>query len=398
MTRRETAKPEPAGPELAVICTPGFELITRSEIESLGLAVAGVQPGLIECSGGPADVYRLNFQLRTASRVLVRLGEFNAAAFSELHKKAARLPWKKFLTPGVKVQVRVATHASALYHKKGIAERVIKAIVEAIGGEVIPASATGEDVEAGVQLVMVRLVRNMCAISIDSSGEHLHRRGYRLETGKAPLRETLAASLVFASAWNLQSPLVDPFCGSGTILIEAAMLAGGLAPGRNRSFSFQAWPGFDDSVWRKITQVQTAPVHLPHLFGTDRDEGVIRSAKANAARAGVAHLISFSRKSISDMSLPPAPGWIVTNPPYGGRIKGGHDLRDLYARTGRVFRERAAGWRMFMISASPRWTGQMGMATRTVARFDNGGLPVSLMELSRQDEGLAIRNAAEQRL
>lgn len=367
--------------ELGVVCTPGFEQITRAEIEALGIPVNLVEPGLITVQGRDADVYRLNYQLRTASRVLVRLGAFNAAAFSELHKKAARLNWRKFLLTGRPVTVRVSTHGSKLYHKKGIAERVVKAIGESIGGTVTPVVVNDEEAVSDAQLIVVRLLRNMCAISVDSSGEHLHRRGYRQAVGKAPLRETLAAGLVLASGWDRMAPLADPCCGSGTILIEAAMMAAGIAPGQQRSFAFQAWPCFDAGAWAAVAAERRAPPIQPVLAGSDRDEGVIRMATENAARAGVETMITFSRRSISDFQAAPSPGWIITNPPYGERVKGGRDLRDLYARMGRVFRERAAGWHIYMISASPRWTGQMGLTAEPVVKFNNGGLPVSLVRL-----------------
>lgn len=364
--------------DLAVVCTPGFEAITRMEIEALGIAVDHVEPGLIECRGDVADIQRLNIWLRTAARVLMRIGSFNAAAFSELHKKSARLSWSAYVQPKQPVMIRVTTHGSKLYHKKGIAERVAAGIAEALGDAVSVIGGVDDDAGHDAQLILVRLVRNLCHISIDTSGAHLHRRGYKLEVGKAPLRETLAAALLLASGWNRTSPLVDPFCGAGTLPIEAALLAAGIPPGGQRAFAFEQWPS-----WKPVPRpsIKAAPAKTI-IMGFDRDAGAIAAARANAERAGVTGLVSFAQRSISDFAPPPTPGWIVTNPPYGTRIKGGPDLRNLYARMDSVWRERAVLWHIFMVSSSPRWLGQMKLRHETMARFNHGGLPVTLEKLT----------------
>jgi len=374
---------------VAVICTPGLEFVTRQELTNAGVAViepdhGHVEAGLLECEIDTAALYRLNFELRTASRLLVRLGEFNAAAFSELRKKASRLPWSDFIAPGREVNVRATTIASTLYHKKGISERVAGAISDALGRESKLISGDDET-NSNAQLVIVRIVRNMCHISIDSSGDHLYRRGYRQEIAKAPLRENLAAAMLLASAWPANVPLVDPLCGSGVIPIEAAMIAAGIPPGKGRMFAFESWSKYDAATWAAVraTGKKTASAHLPEIFGADRDAGAIKASQGNAERAGVASMISWSCRSISDLQLPSTPGWIVTNPPYGERIKGGPDLRNLYARMGSVWREQAALWHIYLLSASPKWTGQMGMKFQIVAKFNNGGIPVALVKAEK---------------
>ncbi|MGA1529414.1 MAG: THUMP domain-containing class I SAM-dependent RNA methyltransferase [Kiritimatiellia bacterium] len=390
---KSSAQPTPTKIEIAVVCPPGLEEVTGAEIRDLGIAVIRQENGLLACSGAAEELYRLNLHLRTASRVLLRIGGFNAAAFSELEKKAARLPWSEFLRTGQSVHIRVSAAASRLYHKKGIAERVINAIAHALGGPVhLRESVAADEEDPTAQLIVVRLVRNFCTISIDSSGEHLHRRGYRLAVGKAPLRENLAAALLLASGWDRQSPLVDPFCGSGVIPIEAALLARNIAPGLHRSFAFEQWPSFQPGTWQGIQASADASIHAgvtPFIAGSDRDAGAIEMSRANADRAGVADLIHWTRRSISDLILPELPGWMVTNPPYGERIKGGVDPRNLYARLGSVWRERAGLWHNFLVSANPRWTGHMGMAGRKVLAFNHGGINVWLMEMKpkQTDEG-----------
>lgn len=381
--------------DIAVICTPGLEFTTRHELAALGVTIPAPDAtktlsGIIELAGDAATIYSLNLRLRTASRVLVRLGEFNAAAFSELCKKASRLPWKNFLRPGSPVCIRVTTFSSKLYHKKGISERLAGAISDALGQETRLVPMNYDDEAGGAPLVVVRLIHNWCSISIDSSGAHLHRRGYRQQVAKAPLRENLAAALLIASGWPRNLPLVDPFCGSGTIPIEAAMMAADLAPGRNRAFAFQEWPNFEQETWRSVqNKNMAAPGGVwPFIAGSDRDAGAIQASRANAERAGVGDMIEWKCRSISDLELPPVPGWIVTNPPYGERVKGGPDLRNLYARAGSVWRQIGGLWHIDLLTSSPRWSGQLGMPTTLRARFNNGGIPVVFLNVN-QPAGLS---------
>ncbi|RPJ45205.1 MAG: hypothetical protein EHM21_09560, partial [Chloroflexi bacterium] len=251
------------------VTAPGLEPLAAKELRNIGISLEGQKPvtglhlaekrttggaaaesdrsGGVSFTGSLEDIYRANLHLRTASRVLVRLGDFYAAGFPELRKKAGRLAWERFLAPGQPVSLHVTCHKSKLYHSGAVAERVLAAIADRLGkpAPAVKASPTGEEGEGtAVQMIVVRLIHDHCTISVDSSGELLHRRGYRQATAKAPLRETLAAAMLLASGWDGASPLVDPFCGSGTIAIEAAMLALGIPPGWRRSFAFMNWPRY----------------------------------------------------------------------------------------------------------------------------------------------------------
>jgi len=379
---------------ITVVCTPGLEFVTRQELTSLNLpgvvlSNENEEAGVVSVSGDLLTLYAMNLHLRSASRLLIPLGDFNAAAFSELRKKASRLPWSPYVNPGRPVNIRVTTHASQLYHKKGIAERIAGAIQDSLGKP--SALVTGDD-ESGAeaQIIVVRLVRNHCFVSIDSSGEHLHRRGYRLQSAKAPLRENLAASVLLASGWPGDVPLVDPFCGSGTIPIEAALIAAGIPPGLNRRFAFESWPSFQPLEWAQVkkTAIGKQRSVAVEIMGSDRDAGAINASRANAERAGVSGQITWTCRSISDLQLPGPPGWIVTNPPYGERVKGGPDLRNLYARMGSVWRQQAGLWHSYLVTSSPKWSGQLGMPCAVVARFNNGGLPVQFLKVNQHDHNV----------
>jgi putative N6-adenine-specific DNA methylase len=334
-------------------------------------------------------LYRANLHLRTASRVLLRLGEFYAAAFAELRKKAGRLGWEACLRPGQPVAIHATCHKSKLYHSDAVAERVAGAIADRLGQE--PPMDKGPDPAPGTQLIVVRLMRDLCTISLDASGALLHQRGYRLAAAKAPLRETLAAGMLLASSWDRRAPLLDPFCGAGTIAIEAALLALGIAPGRARQFAFMNWPDFDARLWQRLLDNESvAPgSHRPGIMASDRNAGAIEAAEANAARAGVGDAITFARRAVSAIEPPTRPGWVVTNPPYGLRLAQRQDLRNLYARFGQVLRERCGGWRAAFLSADARLERATGLTfdpSREV-RLVNGGVRVRLVqaELPAQD-------------
>jgi putative N6-adenine-specific DNA methylase len=227
---------------------------------------------------------------------------------------------------------------------------------------------------------VARLWRDELILSADTSGDLLHRRGYRLATAKAPVRESLAAAMLLAAGYDGAAPLVDPLCGAGTIAIEAALLARRMAPGRRRPFAFERWPSFEGATWSRVKHAAEAKV-LPHapapILGSDRDAGAIAAARANAGRAGVADDIGFAQQALSAFAPPAVPhGWVVTNPPWGVRVGEGGALRDLYATLGRVLRERAAGWTDVMLSADRRLEAATGLAWEPVLHTASGGVDV----------------------
>ena len=340
-----------------------------------------LQSGGVEFQGSLHDVYRANLYLRTASRVLVRLGEFYASAFPELRRKAGRLLWENYLASKRPIALRVTCKKSRLYHEAAVAERVAGAIADRLG-KPPPVQKYREDPGTDPpQLIVVRLVDNLCTISMDSSGALLHRRGYRLATAKAPLRETLAAAMVMASGWDTFSPFLDPFCGSGTIPIEAALLARRVPAGYSRRFAFMDWPNFDSRSWDELLAHARKAIasDIPKIFASDRDAGAIQAAQANAERAGVADCIEFSRKAISAITPPPGPGWVVTNPPYGVRLRKKKDLRDLYAQLGKVLRTRCPGWRVTVLCDRVQFIHSTGLEFDRGISLMNGGLKVKLL-------------------
>jgi len=366
--------------DLFAVVTPGLESIAFKEMQGSGLSHLTKENGGILYQGDLNTIYRSNLNLRTVSRILVRLGHFHASAFSELRKKASRLPWEKFIAPGQPLSIRATSHKSRLYHSDGVVERILGAINDRLGSISTHHKPSGLYEKNPVQLVVVRIVNDECMISIDSSGELLHRRGYRLETAKAPLRETLAASLIIASGWDEKAPLLDPFCGSGTIPIEAALMAKGIPPGYSREFSFMLWPNYDRAIWENMLSEYKikSSKELPIIQASDRDAGAIEISRANAERAGVLDLIEFNCRAISSIAPPDNPGFIVTNPPYGLRVSSSKDLRNLYAQFGNVVRNQCLNWKITVLCSDLNLLTQTKLKLDTSSRFTNGGIGVYL--------------------
>jgi putative N6-adenine-specific DNA methylase len=363
--------------DLFAVCAPGLEPLLAEELRALGAGGVRPEPGGVGFRGDRQALYAANLWLRTATRVLLRLGEFHARDFEQLRRRAGRLPFGMVIAPGRAVRITVSCSRSRLRHTGAVAQRVRQAISAQLGSEAPAAGAQ----DTGHQLVLVRLVHDRCIVSIDASGELLHQRGWRKLAGKAPLRETLAAALLLASGWDRASPLADPFCGSGTIPIEAALLARALAPGRGRRFACMDWPGFDAAAAsRALAEAEAAALPSgPPILGSDRDAGAIETAGANAEAAGVGLDLALSQRAISDFEPPPGKqGWIVCNPPYGVRLRGGGDLRDLYARFGDVLRRRCAGWHVGLLCSDPRLVRASQLPVEPQARWRNGGLAVTV--------------------
>jgi putative N6-adenine-specific DNA methylase len=363
--------------ECFAVAAPGLESLVAGELRALGelqsVAVGEAEPGGVSFRADRAGLYAANLHLRIASRVLVRIGAFHASAFHELERHAARLPWREFVASGSPVAFRVTSRKSRLYHQDAIAQRLL-----GVAGGATPTTSE----EDAAQEFIVRLFRDECTVSADASGELLHRRGYRLATAKAPFRETLAAAMLVGAGWDGSAPLVDPMCGSGTIPIEAALLARRVPPGMARRFAFMRWPGFEEALWERLVRQARERV-LPRapvpILGSDRDAGAVAASVANAERAGVVEDVEWRRAAISAMTPPPGRGWIVTNPPYGVRVGERRDLRDLYAQLGNVARRCCPGWEVAFLAAQPELERQTGLEQAVRFTTENGGIRVRLV-------------------
>ena len=353
------------------IVAPGLESLAGAELARLGLTVERAVTGGVSFRATTRQLYTANLQLRTVSRVVIRVARFRATAFWELEKQAGKLPWGDWIGAGAALEFSVAAHKSKLYHQRGIAERLFEAVALRVSGVRLAK-------DDSAQLVMARIERDEVVISLDSSGDLLHQRGYRLATAKAPLRETLAAAMLLGAGWDGSTPLIDPFCGSGTVPIEAALIARRIPPGWQRRFGFEQWPGFDPVIWKKVRAAAAEsilPAAPKPILGSDRDAGAITAAEANAKRASVSTDVRLVCQPLSRVEAPAGPGWLITNPPYGVRVGEVARLRDLYARLGQVA-GRTPGWSTGLLVSDMRLARHSGLRFAEVWRSRNGGIPV----------------------
>jgi len=357
--------------EIFLVAPPGLEATLAEEAREKGFALPEAQPGGVAIRGGWPEIWRANLELRGATRVLVRIGGFRAFHLAQLDKRARKFPWHEILRPDRPVKVEATCKGSRIYHAGAAAQRIERSIHEELGAPV--------DAEAGIR-ILARIDDNLCTFSIDSSGEALHRRGHKQSVGKAPMRESLAALFLRQCGFRGDEPVIDPMCGSGTFPIEAAEIAAGLCPGRSRAFAFEDLAGFDAGAWAAMRTSGAATLPPLRFHGFDRDAGAVEMSRANAARAGVSDLTEFCRQPIGELARPDgAPGLVIVNPPYGGRIGNRKLLFALYATLGEVLVQRFAGWRVGIVTSEP------GLAKATRLPFaeigpklPHGGLKVQL--------------------
>lgn len=357
--------------EIFCVAPPGLEDVLAAEARAAGFGPVATDRGGVSFPGTWPDVMRANLVLRGAGRVLARIGGFRAMHLAQLDKRARKFDWSAHLRADVPLRVEVTCRKSKIYHAGAAKERIVTAITESLGAPVTD--------DAPLRL-MARIEDDLVTFSLDTSGEPLHRRGYKEAVGKAPLRETLAALFLRHCGYDGTEPVVDPMCGSGTFVIEAAEIAAGLNPGRARHFAFEDLAGFDAEAWAALGHTAT-PHGLPQQFiGYDRDAGAVRMAGQNADRAGVGDLTCFACQPISDLVRPDGPpGLVMVNPPYGARIGNRKLLFGLYARLGEVLRREMRGWRVGLV------TSDGGLAKTTGLPFlpagpsvAHGGLKVTL--------------------
>lgn len=338
--------------ELIAPCHFGMEAVLKREIIDLGYDVAQVEDGRVTFIGDAEAICRANVFLRTAERILLKVGSFTAVTFDELFEKTKALPWENYITKDGKFWVAKASSIkSQLFSPSDIQSIMKKAMVERLKKE-YGISWFAED---GNQYpIRVFLYKDVVTIGIDTTGESLHKRGYRTLTSKAPISETLAASLIMLTPWNKERILVDPFCGSGTFPIEAAMMAANIAPGMNRSFISEDWKNliprknwYDTMDEAQDMVDNTVEVDIQ---GYDIDGDIVKAARQNAQSAGVEHMIHFQQRPVSALSHPKKYGFLITNPPYGERIEEKENLPALYGELGARF-AALDSWSAYIITA-----------------------------------------------
>lgn len=356
--------------QLVVPCHFGMEAVTKREIYDLGYEIVKVEDGRITFEGDEEAICRANIFLRTAERVLLQVGRFHAETFDELFEGIKALPWENYIPKNGKFWVTKASSIkSKLFSPSDIQSIAKKAMVERMK-QYYDVNWFEED--GAPYPVRIFLLKDEVMVTIDTSGESLHKRGYRLMTSKAPITETLAAALILLSPWRKDRILVDPFCGSGTFPIEAAMIAAHIAPGMNRSFTAEQWTNLiPKQLWYDTVEEARELVDTDiktDIQGFDIDGEVVKAARENAKRAGVEHLIHFQQRPVAELRHPKKYGFIITNPPYGERLEEKKALPELYTQIGQAF-AGLDSWSLYMITSyedAERYIGRKADKNRKI--------------------------------
>ena len=357
--------------EIFLATAPGLESVLCAEARERGFRDAAVVPGGVNVTGGWPEVWRANLEVRGAGRVVARFSAFRAMHLAQLDRRARKLPWGDVLRRDVPFRVEATCRKSRIYHSGAAAQRVTTAIREELGA---PYAADAE------VCIRVRLEDDMCIIGVDTSGELLHKRGFKEAVNKAPMRETMASLFLRQCGFDGTEPVVDPMCGSGTFIIEAAEIAAGQKPGRSRHFAFEQLATFDAAAWQQMRVTGSGQRPTLRFYGSDRDAGAIDMSRANAERAGVTDITAFQQHAISELDAPPGPpGLVIINPPYGARIGDKKSLMPLYRALGQTLLSRFSGWRVGLIATEPFLASATGLPFKpSGAPVAHGGLRVTL--------------------
>ncbi|RMD52010.1 MAG: class I SAM-dependent RNA methyltransferase [Candidatus Thermofonsia bacterium] len=362
---------------LIATATFGLEAVVKWELQALGYDSLSVSGGRVSFPAALADIAKTNLWLRSADRVLLQMGTFTAVTFDDLFEQTKALPWEQIIPAdgafpvigkSVKSQLSSVPTCQAIV-KKAVAERLL----QAHGVSILPETA-------GQYTIQVALTRDTAVLTIDSSGSGLHKRGYRTEAGDAPLKETLAAGLVQLSYWHPERLLIDPMCGAGTILIEAAMIGRNIAPGLRRTFAAEQWPVIPSEVWQRERETAVSlqqPDRPLRLFGYDIDPEAIAMSQRNAERAGVADAIQFAQKDVKALWIDQQYGIVITNPPYGRRLADYQTMNDIYISLNKTFRKKK-GWSVYVLTADKKFPNYFKRARpNRVRKLYNGSIEVN---------------------
>lgn len=368
-----TTPPFPPAYTAFAVTPVGLENIVAKELESLAPVVTQLTPGGVLFETSLPTLLHLNRTSRLATRFLVRVGTFRVRALGELKRKVSSLNWGLFLSPDRAVSVTATCHKSRIYHSGAAEQRVSEALQEVFG------VGLGSDDSEEVQKVYVRIVHDECTLSVDSTGDRLHMRGYRRDAGPAPIRETLAAAVLSLSDWNSSQTLVDPMCGSGTFVIEAASVAVVRDAGSMRDYVLTRWPAWaKEPVELSSTLPTVSGVQPPRCFGFDADASMITKAQKNALNALVSDHCRFSVSDIADLQPPDSTGLVVCNPPYGWRLGTAQDAARNYAALGRMLNQRFRGWRYAILAPNSSVIQTARLHRSKLTQLHNGGRRIVL--------------------
>ncbi|VAX35642.1 23S rRNA (guanine(2445)-N(2))-methyltransferase [hydrothermal vent metagenome] len=354
-----------------VTSTFGLEKIVKQELRSLGFHDFIVSDGKIEFQAFLEDIPKLNINLRTADRVLIKLAEFKATNFDHLFDETKLIPWAEWIPEDGKITVMGKSVKSTLESVRTNQSMVKKAIIEKLKENY----KIEQFSESGLEFkILISILKDVAQITLDTSGDGLHKRAYRLKTGEVPLRENLAAALVLISTWTGEKCLIDPMCGSGTILIEAAMIAKNIAPGLKRKFISESWNKLDSETWSQARLGAQEAIHKNlnlKIFGYDIDPERIKDCKHNASNAGLENEIIFEQKDLKNLCLPNLGGTIISNPPYGIKLSDAKNLKNLYQSMNKLFKS-STYYDWYLLTGDKKFSRSFGAHPNKKRKLYNG--------------------------
>ncbi len=370
-------------------CPRGLEAVLGEELRSLGAQAVTSTPGGASFAGPFELCYRINLESRIASRVLWRLFHGPYRSEQDVYAAAARLPWSQWFSPQRTIKVKVSAQECPLKSLDFVTLRIKDAVCDAF--RATSRARPGVDTRQPDIRIDAFLDQSSLTLYLDTSGETLFKRGYRRAGGDAPLRENLAAGILRLSDWDGTQPLLDPMCGSGTFLIEAAQMARRIAPGLGRRFAFEKFNEFDQKAWRRLCEAGAAQQqkHAPlAIFGGDRSAALLQAARANLEAAGLTDAVTLQQGDVLDLTPPAAEGVLITNPPYGVRTGEQADLAEFYPRLGDVLKQRFAGWRVYLFTGDLRLPKLIRLSPSRRIPLFNGALECRLYEFKMVRGGM----------
>ena len=359
----------------------GLEEIAAEELLKMGATAVKPEFTGVYFEGDQTLLYKINLWARTIFRVLMPIQNINSGNPEQLYRNVRAIDWSQYLQPDQTIAVRCTGKNPQLNNNHVTAIQIKNAIVDQQQQQ----KGVRSDVDTAQPDIVINahIHENNCILSLDSSGDSLHRRGYRPAMGLAPLKETLAAALLYITEWTPEQPLVDPLCGSGTILLEAALMGLNIAPGLYRhKFCFQNWPDYDAKLWGSLLKEaeSSQKQHLPIMIGTDADADVIIQAKSNALACEIGDQVKFYQQHLADITAPAESGILICNPPYGKRISDVEALFPLYKLLGDVLKQRFKGWTAYVLTGNTELSKKVGLRTSRRIPINNGGIPCTLLK------------------
>ena len=371
----------PTHPYFATVAR-GLETIAAEELQQLD--AQDVKPGFagVDFSGDQALLYQVNLWSRYCYRFLKPIVTAKAFNAPQLYRSVKKIDWSAYLTPAQTLQITCSGKNPQLNHSHFTALQIKNAIVDQQRDHYGQRSSVS--LEAPDVVINAHIHKNHCRLSLDSTGFSLHRRGYRPAVGNAPLKETLAAALLAIAEWQPDIPLYDPFCGSGTFLLEAGLQSRNLAPGQLQPrFCFQNWPDFDAPLWQRLlatAESQARPELAAPIWGSDQDASVLQQAQQNAKAAQLGGQIQWQQQAFEDITPPTDSGYLICNPPYGKRLGNPQALEGFYRQLGDILKQRFTGWTAFILSGNKQLTKRIGLRTSARYPVNNGNLPCTLLK------------------